>query len=132
MKEKTVLIVDDEPDLLETLSDFLSSRVRVLKSNNGADALEILRDNNVDVILTDLDMPVLNGMELLRILAKISQHTQIYIPTIVFTGGAKWSDQEILAAGASQVLRKPLMDFNQITVALNRFLKNSQDGPGEI
>jgi CheY-like chemotaxis protein len=68
-----ILLVDDEPDTLETLKfRFEMSGYEVITAENGARALDILRDSPVDLVLTDFMMPELNGIELARMI-KASQ-----------------------------------------------------------
>lgn len=68
-----ILLVDDEPDALETLKfRFEMSGYEVITAENGARALDILRDSRVDLVLTDFMMPELNGIELARMI-KASQ-----------------------------------------------------------
>lgn len=60
----TVLIVDDEPSLVEAFTTFLDDEYRVLTATTGADALEQINDD-IDVVLLDRDMPGLDGNEVL-------------------------------------------------------------------
>ena len=63
----TILVVDDEPNIIEVLEIVLEDEgMEVLKSNSGRDALSILRDHPVDVVISDIKMPGFSGVELLR------------------------------------------------------------------
>ena len=63
----SVLVVDDETDMREVLSDLLESKGYSVKvAKNGVEALRIYRSENVDCVLSDIDMPEMNGMDLLR------------------------------------------------------------------
>jgi len=62
----TALVVDDEPDVVQSLHDLLRLDYRVLGVTSGRDALEVLRRDKVEVILTDQRMPDMSGIELLR------------------------------------------------------------------
>jgi response regulator RpfG family c-di-GMP phosphodiesterase len=62
----TVLIVDDEPRVLDALEAILAAEFRVLRAAGGEAALEILRAEEVAVIVTDYRMPGMTGVELLR------------------------------------------------------------------
>jgi CheY-like chemotaxis protein len=58
----TILLVDDQPELLESLSLTLSAAdYEVLQAEDGVEALELLDQNEVDLILADIAMPRLNG-----------------------------------------------------------------------
>ncbi|MHB8604857.1 MAG: response regulator [Thermoplasmatota archaeon] len=64
-----VLIVDDEPDILVSLADVLRAELAdadVRVASSGPEALELLRDEPADLILTDYRMPKMNGLEFLR------------------------------------------------------------------
>jgi DNA-binding NtrC family response regulator len=62
----TILIVDDEPRVLDALEAVLAAEYRVLRATSGAAALELLRTEDVTVILTDYKMPGMTGVEMLR------------------------------------------------------------------
>ncbi len=64
-RKHTVLVVDDEPDLVQSVQDLLRLDYRVLGTTNGPDALKLLAENEVHVILTDQRMPGMSGVELL-------------------------------------------------------------------
>lgn len=67
MDKNTILIVDDEEDVVSALKFRLAmSGCEVLTASNGAQALEVLRDNPVNLVLADFMMPELNGLELTR------------------------------------------------------------------
>lgn len=64
-----ILLVDDEPDALETLKfRFERSGYEVLTAENGARAMDVLRESPVDLVLTDFMMPELNGLEMARMI----------------------------------------------------------------
>jgi two-component system response regulator HupR/HoxA len=65
-QEPTVLIVDDEPRVLDALEAILAAEFRVLRAGGGAAALEVLASEDPAVILTDYRMPDMTGVELLR------------------------------------------------------------------
>ncbi|MBF0318997.1 MAG: response regulator [Nitrospirae bacterium] len=65
MGKQSILIVDDERDILEALADTFMDDYVVHKANSAADAMVILENNHVDLILTDQRMPVVTGTELL-------------------------------------------------------------------
>jgi DNA-binding NtrC family response regulator len=66
-KKAQILVVDDEPDILLVLGEFLSNEgFRVLTAKNGRQALEKLKEFKVDLVLLDVAMPELNGIETLK------------------------------------------------------------------
>ena len=68
----SILVVDDYPPIANTLADILDRKgFEVKTANSGAEALEILRDHPMDILLTDAMMPEMNGIELYREARKI-------------------------------------------------------------
>lgn len=103
--EGKLLIVDDEPDILKMLSDLgEQAMMKVYAVGNGAQALDLLSQHKFDVILSDLVMPALDGIELLRII----RARNISTPFIFVTGNP--SDRlnlEALQLGAFDCVEKP-------------------------
>ena len=64
--EATILVAEDDPGLQKHIADLLSDRYRVLTAPNGKVALEIARQHLPDLLVTDLEMPEMNGIELTR------------------------------------------------------------------
>lgn len=88
--KKTVLIVDDEPELREYLSWIVSPLdVDVFQSDNGVAALKTLQGHGIDLILSDLRMPELDGLELLTEMRNLAKEA----PFILITA---FSDKETL------------------------------------
>jgi len=75
----TVLIVDDEPQILQTLEDLLEDEFEVLTATRGHEALAILGQQEVCVLLTDQRMPTMTGDEVLREARKSSQATRVLV-----------------------------------------------------
>ena len=101
---KIILIVDDEDDILELLDVILSDEGhRVVSASNGVEALRVLAEEKVDLILTDIRMPQMNGIELLTELKNQGHH-----PPIVFVSGySDISEEEAYALGVSRFIFKP-------------------------
>jgi YesN/AraC family two-component response regulator len=81
-----LLLVDDDEAVLETLEILLEKRLlnlNILKAGNGRAAVNILNSTPVDLIITDLQMPVMNGFEL----AEFRQRHYPHVPLIVMSGG---------------------------------------------
>ena len=108
---KKILIVDDEKDILETIVDTLELEFEesaVQSANSGAEALELLaKDKEFSVIITDLNMPRMNGVELIENIRKIGIDSSI----IVFTGHGGDVEQERLdSLNIDTMIRKPYID----------------------
>jgi CheY-like chemotaxis protein len=116
LSEATVLLVDDEPDLLEIFGlVFRSAGCRNLfTAKDGACALALLEGNPVDLMVTDVRMPTMDGITLVRRLAA----TQKPVPPIVlFSGFADIDRREMYALGVEAFLSKPLPPMEIIEVA---------------
>lgn len=104
-----ILIVDDEPHMRLLVSSMLeSSKHELLTAENGEAALEILRSELVDVVITDLIMPEKNGIDLILEIRQIAPEVKI----VAMSGGGGLSgrfDYLPLAnlIGATNILRKP-------------------------
>ena len=101
---KKILLVDDEPIILETYSCLLSEKgFSVVTACSGREALETFSGNSFDLVITDLAMPDGDGFKLLEEIKKISPHT----PVIVFTGKIYRAVKEFVALlGANELLEK--------------------------
>lgn len=98
-----ILVVEDDADV-RTLLTYVFSRAGydVTAVGDGQEALKAIENGTYDVLLTDLNMPVMNGWELTRILNERGHH----IPTVVLTASMSW-EAVILPVGATTSLAKP-------------------------
>lgn len=120
MREVTLLLVDDEKAIITLFARRLEKLFpNVSAATSGEEALEILQHQQIDVLVTDLNMPGINGCELITRAMKI----QPMLQSIVVTG---YSDNktaiEAMAAGASSYLQKPL-DSSELTIAIDKCLE---------
>src|ERR1700722_6365898 len=99
-----VLIVDDDPDWVEALTDFLTEEgYSVTAAPNGVAALEELSHTEPLVVITDVGMPLMDGREFL---ARVREKN-VRIPVIVVTGERAPGEDPRLAA-ALRIIRKPV------------------------
>jgi len=118
----TVLIVDDESGPRESLRMILAPHYRVLQAQSGAEALEILRRETVELITVDLNMPGMLGQELMRSVRAEFPEVEI----IVITGcGSLESAAEGIRCGISDYLQKPF-DVVQVSAAVVRAVSRQQ------
>ena len=105
---KTILIVDDEKDLCTILSDALSQdHYRVVSAFNGKMGLQLAKKEKPDLILLDIKMPGMDGLEVLRKIKKMKKE----IVVIMFTGyGTLETAREAMKLGAYDYVTKPV-DF---------------------
>lgn len=116
---KKILVVDDHTDSLETLTFLLKmTGFSVALAENGQAALRVLETYEPELIITDINMPYLNGIELTKWLRKHSHFKDT--PVIVLTAHQNLS-QLTLEAGANEILIKPI-DFDELVAAINRLL----------
>ncbi len=83
-KKKNILVVEDFNSIRSLLSDTLQySGFNTLSAANGEEALKVLADNAVDLVLTDLHMPVMNGLQLLEAMKKNTLTATV--PVVILT-----------------------------------------------
>ncbi|MBI5748615.1 MAG: response regulator [Nitrospinae bacterium] len=105
---KNIMVVDDSFTTRKMLSFLLKGEgFNVVSAENGIDALEKLTFSDIDVIITDLNMPQMDGLELINSLKKNPDYKDI--PVIMLTTACEDSDkQKGIEAGASLYLIKPI------------------------
>jgi len=105
MKTKKILIVDDEPSMRLALSESLEScGYKVETSESGEDALAKFQAGKFEVVITDMRMPGIGGMEVLRGIKKVSSQTPIVVITAY---GTVNTAVEAMKEGASDFIMKP-------------------------
>ena len=116
MARYKVLLVDDEEELVRALAERLEIRqLECEVALNGEEALRMVEDNPPQLILLDLKMPGMDGMEVLRRVKK--SHPEIQV--VVLTGHGSESDEQIVRRlGAIDYLQKPV-DIRELVKALD-------------
>ncbi|MBN20295.1 MAG: response regulator [Bdellovibrionaceae bacterium] len=118
---KTILIVDDVEDLRESLADSFEIRgFKIVQAENGVDALELMKSETVDVVLSDIRMPEMDGVELLK---AIKQKDPRKPPVLIMSGFSDYDREQVTSLGALDLVEKPF-DFDQITEIINEALKD--------
>lgn len=114
LKDATVLVVDDEVALGEIVQAwFRREGCRVLAAENGAQALDLARANRVDAVVSDMRMPVLDGVGLARRLRDFEGH----VPRIVFISGfSDISARSCFDLGVEALLSKPVKRLHLVDV----------------
>jgi CheY-like chemotaxis protein len=92
-RKNSVLVVDDDPDVRDLYRGFLESKFVVLTSENGKEALDVLRAQHVDLAVVDVHMPVMGGAELIRAMRRDPALESM--PVIVQTSDAEALDAPI-------------------------------------
>jgi signal transduction histidine kinase/DNA-binding response OmpR family regulator len=130
---RNILVVDDEPDTLEMHARVVqahSASNRVLKASNGKEALELLNREIVDLVLLDLQMPEMDGFEVIEAMRGMESTRKI--PVIVVTGKVLTeTEMGRLNQGVAAVLAKGLFSFEEtiahISTALEQKRRISED-----
>lgn len=122
--QKTILIVDDEEALREALVKILEDDgYEVIAAESGERAIEILHDYPVDLMLTDIRMPGMSGIDLLKKVREI-HHT---LGVIILTGyGEIESYIEAMHFGALEYVSKPFK-MNELKFIVNKLLNNTDN-----
>lgn len=107
MAKEKILIVEDEKDIVELLQYNLEKEnFKIQSANNGQRALDLARKNHPDLILLDLMLPEIDGLEVCRILKKDPKTS--HIPIIMLTAKSAESDKIVgLELGADDYITKP-------------------------
>lgn len=104
--EATILIVDDEPQLLTIFGSwFKREGCRILLAENGAEGLKLASQNRVDLVISDIRMPVMSGIELAQ---RLGKHPGS-MPQMLFVSSAgEIEDRELYDLGVARMLHKPI------------------------
>lgn len=107
MENRKILIVDDEADVLEVVEMLLiSENYEVYKARDGKEALDILKNITPDLVILDIMMPEIDGVEVCRRMRKIEKMQEI--PIVMFSAKLSAVDKkESFDAGADGFITKP-------------------------
>lgn len=121
-----ILIVEDETDLLETVAFALEREgLEAIRSTNGEEALQLVRRHKPDLVLLDLMLPGLDGLEVCRRLRSSEETARI--PVIMMTAKAEESDAVIgLGIGADDYVRKPF-GLKELIARVRSLLRRTRD-----
>ncbi len=121
----TILLVEDNIDLLNLTKEALNSTFRILKAANGIEALEVLSNESVDVIVSDIMMPEMNGLELTE---KVKNNIDYsHIPVILLTAKTTLESKvEGLECGADVYIEKPFT-ARQLQMQIENLVKLRQN-----
>lgn len=118
-----VLVVDDSPVIRRVMSvTFEKAGFDVELAEDGQEALDILEDVDVDAVFADINMPVMDGISMLKIIRNSDEWK--HLPVVMLTGVGEEKEREAaLTAGAQAILTKPsssdeiISTLNQLNVA---------------
>lgn len=114
-----ILVVDDEPMVLDLLKKTLTRKGHeVLTAQDGRGAIQLFRQDHPDLTILDLNLPDINGLEVLREIRSIDPH----IPVIILTGaGTEDLEKQARARGVTDFLPKGF-SLHELGAALQRIL----------
>jgi DNA-binding NtrC family response regulator len=120
MAEK-ILIVDDEPDMLKLLSMILREKTpyEISTTNNPLEAIELAKKGDFDLVISDLKMPGIDGIELIDAIKRLNEDTPIIIITAY---GTVESATEAIQKGGFDFITKPFRK-EQILFTIDKALK---------
>jgi two-component system KDP operon response regulator KdpE len=128
LETKKILVVDDEPQILRVLRMSLKAhRFDVRTASDGESALDLFRDWSPDLIITDLSMPLMSGLELCREIRKLAE-----TPIIVLSvKGEEKTKVEALDAGADDYITKPF-GIDELLARVRATLRRVPDEKSKI
>ena len=117
-----ILCIDDEPEILKFLEAVLVPKgYEVIKAENGEEALEKLKEERVDLVISDVRMPKMDGFELCRRIKGDERYRDI--PVIIITGLTETKDRiKGIEAGAEDFISKPI-DQAEVLARVKMLLK---------
>lgn len=121
--DSTLLVVDDEKAVRDSIVAYLEdSGYQVLEADNGQTALELFEQKSPDLVICDLRMPIMDGLQLLRRIMEVTDE----VPVIVVSGAGVMTDVvDALRLGASDYLMKPVVDLGVLEHSVERALERS-------
>jgi signal transduction histidine kinase/DNA-binding response OmpR family regulator/streptogramin lyase len=120
-----ILLVEDNEELLVLIQEILSKHYRVTTAGNGVEAIKRIHENEVHIIISDVMMPEMDGLELCRIL-KTDMETS-HIPVILLTAKNSTDDRiDCYNAGGDAYISKPF-ELKVLEARINNFIANKRN-----
>jgi DNA-binding NtrC family response regulator len=116
-----ILVIDDEPNMLRLLKTILMDKTgyAVITTNNPLEVENLLQDEPYDLVVSDLKMPLVDGMDLIDIIKKVDAH----LPIIIITAyGTTETAEEAVKKGAYDFITKPFRK-ETILITIKRALE---------
>jgi len=125
MADFNILIVEDSPTMRQLISFALKRirGVRIVEAGDGVDGLKKISAERFDMIFTDINMPVMDGLKLISLVREDATHRGVPI-VVITTEGAQEDRQRALALGANDYITKPIQP-NRILEVAKQLLKIS-------
>jgi CheY-like chemotaxis protein len=107
---KRVLIAEDSSviqNLAKKILEFQNFEITAVK--NGEQVMQLLEKEDFDILLLDINMPIMDGMECVKAIRELKDQTKAALPVVAITGNAKnYSETDFKEAGFNDALMKPL------------------------
>ncbi|TWJ26391.1 response regulator [Geobacter argillaceus] len=118
MPEYTALVVEDSPTMRQLIAFALKRLrgIRIIEANDGVDGLKKLTTERIDIIFTDINMPVMDGLKLISLVREDESHKRIPI-VVITTEGAVEDRERAIALGANDYITKPIQPNRILDVA---------------
>ncbi len=118
MAEYKVLIVEDSPTMRQLISFALKRLrgIRIMEANDGVDGLKKLSAEKYDLIFTDINMPIMDGLKLVSLVRNDANYRDTPI-VVITTEGAREDRERALALGANDYITKPIQPNKILDVA---------------
>jgi len=121
--EYSILVVDDEVDLCDLFAEELQERgFKVFTAYGGDQAFNVINDNNISAILSDIKMPEGDGLDLL---SKVKEKYGDILIMLMMTGYADISEDDLINMGAKALYNKPL-DIDEFIDDLEKILSKDE------
>ena len=122
---KTIVLIEDNPDNRLLVQAMLEEQYHLVEYENGIEALQGLPNDNPDLILLDISLPEMDGVEVLR---HIRKHDQLKkLPVLALTAHAMAGDREnFLNAGFDDYITKPILDEEILFNAIEKGFQKNQ------
>jgi CheY-like chemotaxis protein len=115
-----ILIVEDQTDSRDLLLYYFTTRgFRVVTASDGSEGFNVVRAEKPDLIITDLTMPKVGGVEMIKQIR--SEPENASLPIVVYTAYGKGFIESALQAGANKVFSKPV-NLEKLAQSVNEFL----------
>ena len=120
----TILVVEDNVELLMLMKHLLSRKYRVETARNGGEAVEVIEKSEIDLIISDVMMPVMDGYELVKYVKNSVDYS--HLPVILLTAKAQESDKmDALKVGADEYMTKPFK-MKELQLRIDNLIANRQ------
>lgn len=121
-KDYTMLIVEDNTELLEMMARLLKKKYNVVTARNGQQAWNIIQRQELDIVITDVMMPVMDGIELTRTIKQSADYGQL--PVVMLTAKTNDEDRNVaFEAGADEYIVKPF-SINDLCLRVDNIISN--------